>query len=204
MIKYDFARLQAELEHEREIREMLKESVCDLKRTLSDLEDRVNSVDKEGNEWKTRFETQLELNRQLERQIGFVQERLESLRGNPIDRLASIRLYDEMPEDTLRHQHKLLSTKRSSLQSHLLECRLRIKEEGKAYQKAYDERRAYLTEIAKVSSAFEWTRKQQLPQSQKNTHSPVKGAPVMLMHDLKGKRGVASTVTETRLPRLKR
>uniref|UniRef100_A0A4W4EJV3 Uncharacterized protein n=1 Tax=Electrophorus electricus TaxID=8005 RepID=A0A4W4EJV3_ELEEL len=40
-----------------------------------------------GNEWRTRYETQLELNRQLERQIVDVYLS---------DRLASIRLYDEM------------------------------------------------------------------------------------------------------------
>ncbi|GAA6094096.1 coiled-coil domain containing 169 [Tachysurus ichikawai] len=202
--KYDLARLQAELEQEREIKEMLKESVCDLRGTLADLEERVNSVDGEGNEWRTRYETQLELNRQLERQIGVVQERLESLRGNPMDRLASVRSYDDMTVDTLRHQLTLLSTKKSSFQSQLLESRLRIEQEGKAYQKAYDERRAYLSEIAKVSSAFDWTRKQQLSQSQKTVHSPAKGAPVTLRHDLKGKKSVASTVTQTRLPRLKR
>ncbi|MCI4388194.1 hypothetical protein PGIGA_G00082840 [Pangasianodon gigas] len=201
---YDLARLQAELEQEREMRELLKESVWDLRRTLADLDERVNSVDGEGNEWRTRYETQMELNRQLERQIGVVQERLESLRGNPMDRLASIRSYDEMTVDTLRHRLKLLSTEKSSLQSQLLECRLRLEQEGKAYQKAYDERRAYLSEIAKVSSAFDWTRKQQLAQSQKTAHSPEKGAPVMLRHDLKGKKGVAGTVTQTRLPRLKR
>lgn len=40
-----------------------------------------------GNEWRTRYETQQELNRQLERQIGDVQERLESLRGNPMGKI---------------------------------------------------------------------------------------------------------------------
>ncbi|KAF5892945.1 coiled-coil domain-containing protein, partial [Clarias magur] len=155
--------------------EMLEDSVCDLRRTLADLEERVNRVDGEGNEWRTRYETQQELNRQLERQIGDVQERLESLRGNPMDRLASVRTYDGMTVDTLRHRLKLLNTEKSSLQSQLLECRLKIKQEGKAYQKAYDERRAYLSEIAKVSSAFDWTRKQQLTQIQKTTHNPGKG-----------------------------
>lgn len=35
------------------------------------------------NEWRTRYETQLELNGQLETQISVVRERLESLRGDP-------------------------------------------------------------------------------------------------------------------------
>lgn len=37
-----------------------------------------------GNEWKTRYETQVELNGQLERQMSLVHERLEGLRGNPV------------------------------------------------------------------------------------------------------------------------
>uniref|UniRef100_A0A672GU82 Uncharacterized protein n=1 Tax=Salarias fasciatus TaxID=181472 RepID=A0A672GU82_SALFA len=35
------------------------------------------------NEWKTRYETQIELNGQLERQISLIHERLEDIRGNP-------------------------------------------------------------------------------------------------------------------------
>lgn len=42
------------------------------------------SADVSGNEWKTRFETQVELNGQLERQISLIHERLEDLRGNPM------------------------------------------------------------------------------------------------------------------------
>uniref|UniRef100_A0A671P6R3 Coiled-coil domain containing 169 n=1 Tax=Sinocyclocheilus anshuiensis TaxID=1608454 RepID=A0A671P6R3_9TELE len=64
---------------------MLKDSVSDLRSTLADLEKRQHSVDGEENEWRTRYETQLELNEQLEKQISVVQERLETLRGDPSD-----------------------------------------------------------------------------------------------------------------------
>uniref|UniRef100_A0A8C2ZXY4 Uncharacterized protein n=1 Tax=Cyclopterus lumpus TaxID=8103 RepID=A0A8C2ZXY4_CYCLU len=37
-----------------------------------------------GNEWKTRYETQLELNGQLDRQMSLIHERLEDLRGHPM------------------------------------------------------------------------------------------------------------------------
>lgn len=37
-----------------------------------------------GNEWKTRYETQIELNGQLERQMSLIHQRLEGLRGNPV------------------------------------------------------------------------------------------------------------------------
>lgn len=40
--------------------------------------------DAPGNEWKTRYETQIELNGQLERQMSLIHERLEDLRGNPM------------------------------------------------------------------------------------------------------------------------
>ncbi|RXN04292.1 coiled-coil domain-containing protein 169-like [Labeo rohita] len=62
---------------------MLQDSVSDLRSTLADLEKRLHSVDGEENEWRTRYETQLELNEQLQKQISVVRERLETLRGDP-------------------------------------------------------------------------------------------------------------------------
>uniref|UniRef100_A0A8C1A7Y4 Uncharacterized protein n=1 Tax=Cyprinus carpio carpio TaxID=630221 RepID=A0A8C1A7Y4_CYPCA len=47
------------------------------------------------NKWKTRYERQLELKKQLEKQISFVRERLETFH-----RLASIRSYDEISEES--------------------------------------------------------------------------------------------------------
>uniref|UniRef100_A0A3B4AYL7 Uncharacterized protein n=1 Tax=Periophthalmus magnuspinnatus TaxID=409849 RepID=A0A3B4AYL7_9GOBI len=139
--KYDMARLHAELEQEREV-EMLEESVSDLRSTLCELQERLHSVDGE-NEWKTRYETQVELNGQLKRQISLIKERLEDLR------LASIRSYDEMSIETLRQRLKLLTNDKSDLQTQLKDCRHQIELEGKAFHKTNDERRAYLSEIAK-------------------------------------------------------
>ncbi|XP_032390285.1 coiled-coil domain-containing protein 169 isoform X4 [Etheostoma spectabile] len=141
--KYDLARLQEELEQEREMKEMLEESVSDLRSTMCELQERLHSVDGEGNEWKTRYETQTELNGQLDRQMSLIHERLEDLRGNPMDRLASIRIYDDMLVETLRQRLKLLTEEKSDLQSQLMDCRSRIEQEGKlsstceAQQKQY-------------------------------------------------------------------
>lgn len=44
-----------------------------------------------GSEWKTRYETQMELNGQLDRQISLINERLGDLRGNPIGELISLK-----------------------------------------------------------------------------------------------------------------
>ncbi|TKS82887.1 Coiled-coil domain-containing protein 169 [Collichthys lucidus] len=165
--KYDLSRLQAELEQEREMKEMLEESVCDLQSTMCELQERLHSVDGEGNEWKTRYETQIELNGQLERQMSLIHERLEDLQGNPMDRLASIRSYDDMPVETLRQRLKLLTEERTDLQSQLMDCHLRIEQEGKAFLKTNDERRAYLSEIAKLSSTLEGQRRLQSTQPQR-------------------------------------
>ncbi|CAM4729702.1 unnamed protein product [Leuciscus chuanchicus] len=146
---YELSQLQAEVEEEREFKDMLQDSVSDLRSTLADLEKRLHSVDGEENEWRTRYETQQELNEQLETQITVVRERLETLHSDPADRLASIRSYDEMSEDALRQRLKLLSTEKSDLQSQLMDFKMRNVQEGKTYQKVYEERRAYHTEIAK-------------------------------------------------------
>ncbi|NXW11036.1 CC169 protein, partial [Fregetta grallaria] len=50
-----------------------------------------------GNEWKTRYETQVELNKQLERQINILQEKMELICGNPADKLFIVRTFDQMP-----------------------------------------------------------------------------------------------------------
>ncbi|RXM94473.1 Coiled-coil domain-containing protein 169 [Acipenser ruthenus] len=96
-INYDTDRLRIELEQEKQMKEMLEQSASELTNTVADLEKRLNNVEDEGNEWKTRFETQQELNRQLERQVNLLQDKMENICGNPADRLSSIRSYDEMP-----------------------------------------------------------------------------------------------------------
>uniref|UniRef100_A0A8C3S5P9 Uncharacterized protein n=1 Tax=Chelydra serpentina TaxID=8475 RepID=A0A8C3S5P9_CHESE len=104
-----------------------------------------------GNEWKTRYETQVELNRQLERQTGLLQEKMEHMRGNPTDRLSSIRSFDQMPVGSLNQLLKQLEEEKRSLQNQLKDYELRLEQEAKAYHKANDERRMYLAEISQVT-----------------------------------------------------
>ncbi|XP_075887852.1 coiled-coil domain-containing protein 169 isoform X2 [Nelusetta ayraudi] len=167
--KLDLARMQAELDQETEVKEMLEESVSGLRSTMCELQERLNSVDE--NEWKTRYETQVELNGQLERQTTLMEERLGGLRGNPVDRLASIRSYDVMSIEALRQRLQLLTEERSDLQSQLMDCHLRIEQEGKAFLKTNDERRAYLSEVSKLSSTLQGQRRQYSNQTQRAPES---------------------------------
>ncbi|NXG66817.1 CC169 protein, partial [Hemiprocne comata] len=128
-------------------RQMLENSIYKLRRTVTELEKRVSSVEDEGNEWKTRYETQVEMNKQLERQINILQEKMELIRGNPADKLSVVRNFDQMPLGSLKEVLKQLQEEKKRLQNQLKDYELRLEQEAKAYHKANDERRMYLSEI---------------------------------------------------------
>nr|XP_048703764.1 coiled-coil domain-containing protein 169 isoform X4 [Caretta caretta] len=160
--------LRLELGQEKQMKEMLELSIFELRNTLTELERRLGSVEDEGNEWKTRYETQVELNRQLERQTGRLQEKMEHIHGNPTDRLSSIRSFDQMPvsflnvlnstapssqmapQGSLNQLLKQLEEEKRNLQNQLKDYELRLEQEAKAYHKANDERRMYLAEISQM------------------------------------------------------
>ncbi|XP_075055103.1 coiled-coil domain-containing protein 169 [Mixophyes fleayi] len=173
-----------ELQVERKMKEMLELSIYEMRNTIADLERKLKSVDDEGSEWKTRYETQIELNKQLERQSHVLQEKSEYIRGNPTDRLSSIRSYDDMSVIPLRscasclsvnncggntqpgligslNQYlKHLEDEKSLMDNQLKDFELRIEQEAKAYYKINDERRMYIAEIAQTSAARDSAKKQ--------------------------------------------
>ncbi|XP_073198118.1 coiled-coil domain-containing protein 169 isoform X2 [Lepidochelys kempii] len=170
--------LRLELGQEKQMKEMLELSIFELRNTLTELERRLGSVEDEGNEWKTRYETQVELNRQLERQTGRLQEKMEHIRGNPTDRLSSIRSFDQMPvsflnvlnstapssqmapQGSLNQLLKQLEEEKRNLQNQLKDYELRLEQEAKAYHKANDERRMYLAEISQTSATLKIAERQ--------------------------------------------
>ncbi|NWS98458.1 CC169 protein, partial [Mionectes macconnelli] len=131
-------------------RQMLEISILELRNTVTELEKRLNCVEDEGNEWKTRYETQVELNKQLERQINILRAKVERIRGNPADKLSIVRTYDQMPVGSLKKVLKQLEEEKKSLQNQLKHYELRLEQEAKAYYKTNDERRMYLSEILQV------------------------------------------------------
>ncbi|XP_074787985.1 coiled-coil domain-containing protein 169 [Athene noctua] len=146
--------LGLELGRERRKKQILENSIFELRNTVTELEKRLSSVEDEGNEWKTRYETQVELNKQLERQINILQGRMELIRGNPADKLSIVRTFDQMPVGSLKEVLKQLEEEKKSLQNQLKDYELRLEQEAKAYHKATDERRMYLSEILQISSTL--------------------------------------------------
>ncbi|XP_054043846.1 coiled-coil domain-containing protein 169 [Rissa tridactyla] len=142
---------------------MLEISIFELRNTVTELEKRLSSVEDEGNEWKTRYETQVELNKQLERQINILQEKMELIRGNPAgrnDKLSIVRSFDQMPVGSLKEVLKQLEEEKRSLQNQLKDYELRLEQEAKAYHKANDERRMYLSEILQTSATLKIVERQ--------------------------------------------
>ncbi|XP_073439327.1 coiled-coil domain-containing protein 169 isoform X2 [Dendrobates tinctorius] len=152
----DEERRAEQLQAEAKMKEMLQASIYEMKTTVMDLERKLNSAEDEGNEWKTRYETQIELNKQLETQIRALQEKSEYLR----DRLSSIRSYDQMQVGALNQYLKRLEEEKILMENQLKDFELRIEQEAKAYYKVNDERRMYVSEIAQTSAAQEAARKQ--------------------------------------------
>ncbi|KAM4048310.1 coiled-coil domain-containing protein 169-like isoform 2-T2 [Anomaloglossus baeobatrachus] len=127
----DSERRAERLQAETRMKEMLQASIYEMKNTVIDLERKLHSVEDEGNEWKTRFETQIELNKQLETQIRVLQEKSEYLRGNPTDRLSSIRSYDQMQVGALNQYLKRLEEEIILMENQLKDFELRIEQEAK-------------------------------------------------------------------------
>ncbi|NWU33757.1 CC169 protein, partial [Hylia prasina] len=128
-------------------RQMLESSIFELRHTVTELEKSLNTVENEDNEWKTRYETQVELNKQMQRQINILRDKVELIRGNPADKLSIVCTFDKMPVGSLKRILKQLGEEKKSLQNQLKDYELRLEQEAKAYHKVNDERRMYLSEI---------------------------------------------------------
>ncbi|XP_070606008.1 coiled-coil domain-containing protein 169 [Erythrolamprus reginae] len=158
----DFEGVELELTQEKQMKEMLEHSIFEMNNTLAELEKRLNRTDEEDSEWKTRYETQVELNEKLERQIEFLQEKMEQLGGSPTDKLAPVRSFEQMHSDSLNQFLKKLEEEKKGLQNQLKEYEVRLDQEAKAYHKANDERRAYLAMISQVSGSLKPLEKQKI------------------------------------------
>ncbi|XP_038674825.1 coiled-coil domain containing 169 isoform X1 [Scyliorhinus canicula] len=200
----DTEQLSSELEQERQMRDMLDQSASDLQNMVAQLEKRLDSIEDEGNEWKTRYETQQELNTQLERQIRILEEKVEYIRGNPADRLSSVRSYEEMPVGVLKQLIKQLEKEKKSFENQLKNYEWRIEQEAKAYHKANDERRTYLMEIAQATLLIETMKKQKAMWSRENNVLKEKHNVPTAQRILDLKKGpIKKTAALKQLPKLK-
>ncbi|XP_031511645.1 coiled-coil domain-containing protein 169 isoform X1 [Papio anubis] len=162
-------------------------------------------VTSQGSEWKTRYETQLELNDQLEKQIVYLKEKMEKIRGNSSDRLSSIRVYERMPVESLNTLLKQLEKEKRTLESQVKYYALKLEQESKAYQKISNERRTYLAEMCQGSGLHQVSKRQQmdqLPRMQENLVKTGRYNPAK-QKTVSAKRGPVKKITRSNhLPEL--
>uniref|UniRef100_M3XRY4 Coiled-coil domain containing 169 n=1 Tax=Mustela putorius furo TaxID=9669 RepID=M3XRY4_MUSPF len=82
-------RLIMELLEEIHLKDIVQLSMLEIRHKIAELEAKLHTDD-EGGEWKVRYETQLELNDQLEKQIVSLEDKMEKIHGNSPDRLSSV------------------------------------------------------------------------------------------------------------------
>ncbi|XP_004854963.1 coiled-coil domain-containing protein 169 isoform X2 [Heterocephalus glaber] len=156
-------RLKLQLLEEIHRKDVVQLSVVEIKHRIAELETKLNA-DNEGSEWKTRYEAQLELNDQLEKQIMSLEEKRKRIRGNPSDRLSSIRVYEQMSVESLNTLLKQLEKEKRSLESQVKDYALRLEQESKVYQRTNKERRTYLAEMSRGSGSHQVSKRQQIEQ----------------------------------------
>ncbi|XP_053398626.1 uncharacterized protein LOC123556437 isoform X36 [Mercenaria mercenaria] len=164
-------------------KEMLDQSARELRITVEELEKRYEAIEsedpiriakmndeilKESNEWKTRFETQEEMNQQLERQIIMLQDKIEEAKRNLKD-ADLVQLYQSKKIEVLSEDQagktprdmksfddlsdanpamvKTMEKEKNMLFNQLRDLEWRLDQESKAYHKANDERKQYVVEI---------------------------------------------------------
>nr|XP_048280776.1 coiled-coil domain-containing protein 169 isoform X1 [Myodes glareolus] len=153
-------RLKLELLEEIHLKDVVHLSMLEIRHKIAELETSLNSD--QGSEWKVRYETQLELNDQLEKQIVSLKEKMEKVRGNPSDRLSSIRAYEKMPVESLNTLLKQLEKEKRSLENQVKDYALKLEQESKAYHRTNNERRMYIAEMSQVSGLNQFSKRQQM------------------------------------------
>ncbi|XP_048804731.1 coiled-coil domain-containing protein 169 isoform X3 [Lagopus muta] len=95
---------------------------------------------------------------ELRRTVTELEKKLSGVEDE--DKLAIVRIFDQMPVGSLKEVLEQLKEEKKRLQNQLKDYELRLEQEAKAYHKANDERRMYLSEILQTSAMLKTVEKQ--------------------------------------------
>ncbi|XP_049622961.1 coiled-coil domain-containing protein 169-like [Suncus etruscus] len=152
--------LEQKLKDEVKRKDSILVSINELKQKVAELEKKGTTNTKESREWRVRYEAQLEINSHLEKQVLYLKEKLDKVRGNYSDRLASIRLYERMSVESLTEILRQLQKDKRILENQVRACGLRLEQESKLNQKTREECRKYAIEISKMTPYKTFKRQQ--------------------------------------------
>ncbi|XP_054432931.1 coiled-coil domain-containing protein 169-like [Pteronotus mesoamericanus] len=165
--------LNLELSKEIHMKDLIQLSIIELRHKIMQLKAKL-TIANISNEWKTRYEIQLEVNNHLKKQIVTLKEKLEKLHVDPSDRLSSIHVYEQMPAKSLVALLEKLEIEKRRLEHQVKYYLLKLEEESKAYQKIKDERQIYLAKLSHISRLNHIPRRQQMNELHRMKENPVK------------------------------
>ncbi|CAF2438718.1 unnamed protein product [Rotaria sp. Silwood2] len=160
----EIERLKAEIHQEEQIKLSLEQSCHELQNTAAELEKRLKMIDEEmsthidiggkieGNEWKTRFENQEEINRHLARQIILLEKNIDQAKEE--QKTAKTRASKADPNEVSQEVLSVVENEKKNLSSQLRDYEWRLEQENKAYHKANEERKILTNEITDVRNAI--------------------------------------------------
>ncbi|XP_064482029.1 coiled-coil domain-containing protein 169-like isoform X2 [Ornithodoros turicata] len=147
----EIKQLKIDIENEQKMKQMLDQSIDDLCKTVESLEIQAQSTDVgDEDEWKVRYYTQVEVNRQLEHQRDWLRERAQAAKVNNkeglTEYLADLDL-DSLTENQLIRYLRQLEKDRNIVHNEIRDTEWKLDQESKAFHKFNDIRKAYMTEI---------------------------------------------------------
>ncbi|KAF0885412.1 SPART protein, partial [Crocuta crocuta] len=155
-----------------------------------------------GGKWKVRYETQLELNDQLEKQIVSLEEKVEKICGNLS---VYVKIYYLYFQESLNKLLKQLEKEKRRLKNQVKDYALRLEQESKAYHKTNNECLTYLAEMSQVSDSYQVSKRQQMDQLPRMKENLVKMGSYTPVNQktMNAKRGPVKKITRSNhLPKL--
>ncbi|XP_066280729.1 coiled-coil domain-containing protein 169-like [Branchiostoma lanceolatum] len=203
----DITDILEEIRHEKQMKEMLDQSIQHLTKEVTDLEKKAETpVTEDDMEWKIRHDIQADVNKMLGMRVAELQEKLDgmkqSMKSGQLPQV--LRGYDDVNEMAMKKLIRNIEREMISWTSELNHLEFRLDQESQKYHKADEERK-------KVQAAIEQLKRDMAMMKRQNTLVVTLGADLNRPMDglprnrriLNPRLGpVRSSAVVNRLPRL--
>ncbi|XP_054573828.1 coiled-coil domain-containing protein 169-like [Eptesicus fuscus] len=161
--------LKLELLEELHKKDLVKLSIDELTYKLA--EQKANII--KNNEWKIRYEIQLEVNDQLKEQVVTLKEKLGKLSGEPSDIQGTIQVYKQLSTKYLMTLLRKLLQEKRRLENQVKYYSRKVEQESRACKKIKDERQKLLDDLFQAFRLYQISRRQHMDESHRMKEIPV-------------------------------
>ncbi|CAK6450229.1 unnamed protein product [Pipistrellus nathusii] len=150
--------LKLELLEEVHKKDLVKLSINEL--TYKIAEQKANFI--KNNEWKIRYEIQLEMNDHLKEQIVTLKEKLGKLSAEPSDIQGTIQVYKQLPMKYLVTLLRKLLQEKRRLENQVKYYSRKVEQESRACRKIKNERQKLLDDLFQAFRLYEMSKRQHM------------------------------------------